>query len=264
MQRWHDAVLPQHFQESSPLPVSLSSLLHHSRYPSSGYLLPLCHSSCIPTSSSLSHSIFAHSLDLPRFNFVPIHLDLSARLLHKQCCYSVRIHNWRGGGELANAFWICTCACAQGLCMTASRLMRDLSRCIFTSSPSPPILCSFTSSLHLCLPFFPLRNLLSPFQWRMNNIRRHSAVRLGAQLPVGSSRCSFSRYRLEPPHHGSHQAWACCIRDKLIIHNFTVKPQSVAAAWGLCCVIASQLLPWMEHLSFRGPKHKVYLGFSRS
>lgn len=167
IQRWHNAVLPWHFRESSPLPVTLSSLLHHLCFPSSCYPLPLCHSSCIPTSSSLSHAIFAHSLYLPRFNFVPIHLDLSAWLLHKQRCYSVRIHNQRKKkkkGVLAKAFWICTCVCAQGLYTTASRLMRDLSQYIFTSSPSPPILCSFTSSLHLCLPFFPLRNLLSPFQ----------------------------------------------------------------------------------------------------
>lgn len=126
---------------------------------------------------SVIHPVFPHrllylTLYLPTPSICLASILFQFTLIYLPgCCINSAATVWeyiteekKKKGGLENAFWICTCVCAQGLCTTASRLMRDLSQCIFTSYPSPPILCSFTSSLHLCLPFFPLRNLRSPFQ----------------------------------------------------------------------------------------------------
>lgn len=151
--------------EVNPLSYSQSNLVS----PLSFITCAIPHLFLSPTSLSfimysfilpLSHSIFASPLYLPHFNFVPIHLDLSARLSHKQHCYIVCIHNQRKIGE-KKAF---SYTYVYIFVYDSIMIMKDLSHCMFTSSPSPPILCSFTLSLHLCLPSFPLRNLLGFFQ----------------------------------------------------------------------------------------------------
>ena len=113
--RWRFEILPppiliQHFQEPSPLLVTFSSPLPLLCYTSSVFisLSFILYSFIVP----LSHSIFAHLLYLPRFNFVPIHLDLSARLLHKQHCCSLRIHNRKKTeGKRAWNVYLCACIC---------------------------------------------------------------------------------------------------------------------------------------------------------
>lgn len=101
-------------------------------------------------------------------------------------------------------------------------LMTDLSRYMFTSSSSPYILCYFTLSLHLSLPSFLLRNLLSFLQERMNNIRWCSMAQRQLSSPARSpitgrsSQRIFSRDQPEPPPRGVYR-----IPENLIIHNFT-------------------------------------------
>ena len=217
------------FQESSLL-LSLSHLLCYT----SSVLSPaspsfiLCSFNLPP-----SHSLFAHSHYLPHFNFVSIPLDLLARLSHKQQdCHIVCTQKENSKEKPVNAFWIYihVCVCIWRL------LVNEGSECLHIHLL---FLSIHSVLLHIIPPSVPpiLPIKSPPRLLPVAEDEEHQAALSGSTTAQQSS--SAPNYRQinsacsQLLSASASSLWFPSNTSplRLIIHNFTVQPQSGAAAW---------------------------------